>query len=206
MDTGVVSATVWQCLVLVLMNSFQEDRPSCPFLPAAESPIGAAAMREVGEDRGERFYLQALTCAQSLWRRGLPAQSVLLLNRAYSADLDGSETILVKWPLPYAAMHWVLSSKREGDFVGNPRRHFQHLATRMVEPRRELRSWRAWACWAFACELFPDCPADLLQIESEGVSEPGLDQIREKLASLGIPGEAELWMSILQQSTPQVEE
>lgn len=180
-----------------MMTDFQIDRPPCPWLPDVEHPIGASAMKCLGKERGEPFYLQALKCAQSLWRRGLPAQSVLLLNRAFSADLDGSESVLSEWPLPYAAMHWVLSSKREGDFVGNPRRHFQHLATRMVEPRRELRTWRAWACWTYACQLFPDCPADILQIEREGVVEPTQEQIGDRLSLLGIPGERELWMAVL---------
>ena len=118
------------------------------------------------------------------------------MNRAFAADLKGNEEVLSQWRLPYEAMFWVLSSKREGDFVGNPRRHFQHLATRMVEPRRELRSWRAWACWVFACSLFPDCPADIQQIEEEGIVEPTREQIREALSRLGIPGEAELWSSV----------
>lgn len=182
------------------MTNFEKDRPSCPLLPEVEQPIGASAMREVGNDRGERFYLQALECAQSLWRRGLPAQSVLLLNRAFSSDLDGSEQVLLEWPLPYSAMHWVLSSKREGDFVGNPRRHFQHLATRMVEPRRELRTWRAWACWVYACELFPDCPPDSLQIEEEGIVEPTREQIESQLDRLGVEGEKELWLAPLKLS------
>lgn len=175
------------------MSVFDPERPICPFLPDVDRPLGAAAMREVGADRGEAFYLRALECAQSLWRQGLPAQSVLLLNRAFSADLDGSESTLRSWPLPYEAMHWVLRSAKEQDFIGNPRRHFQHLATRMVEPRRELRSWRAWACWVFACDLFPDCPADEEQIEREGVVEPTPEEIRSGLRQWGLPGELDCW-------------
>ena len=34
----------------------------------------------------------------------------------------------------------------EGD-SRNPRVHFQHLADRMNELRREQRRWRMWACW-----------------------------------------------------------
>ncbi len=179
------------------MNGFQAGRSLCPFLPVVDDPIGAAAMREVGDERGESFYLRALECAQSLWLRGLPAQSVLLLNRAFSADLDGSESVLENWPLPYEAMHWVLRSVEEEDFIGNPRRHFQHLATRMVEPRRELRSWRAWGCWAFACDLFPDSPADLDQIESEGIVEPGIEEIGAGLERCGLVGEKDLLESAL---------
>jgi hypothetical protein len=153
-------------------------------------------MRRVGDDRGGAFFDLALRCAQSLWQRGLPAQAVLLLNRAFSADLTGRETVLEEWPLPYAAMRWIMEQRREGQFIGNPRRHFQHLATRMVEPRRELRSWRAWACRAIACEVFPDAPEDKVQIEKEGVVEPSLSDILTELERFGLPGEAELWRSV----------
>lgn len=167
--------------------------PACPHLPAVAEPLRAAAMRELGPDRGPAFYLRALECAQSLWLQGLPAQAVLLVNRAFAADLDGSEGVLADWPLPYAAMRWILENRSGDQFIGNPRRHFQHLATRMVEPRKVLRSWRAWACWWYACQVFPGEPADEKQIREEGVVEPTEDEIREHLERLGLPGEAELW-------------
>lgn len=170
--------------------------PPCPHLPPGDDGLSAVSMRRVGDDRGGAFFDLALRCAQSLWQRGLPAQAVLLLNRAFSADLTGRETVLEEWPLPYAAMRWIMEQRGEGQFIGNPRRHFQHLATRMVEPRRELRSWRAWACWAIACEVFPDAPGDAVQIEKEGVVEPSLSDILTELERLGLPGEAELWRSV----------
>ena len=178
------------------MKRFDAERAPCPFLPLIDEVIGAAAMREMGRERGTLFYLRALECAQSLWRQALPAQSVLLLNRAFGADLEGDEPVLEEWPLPYAAMRWVLSSAREGDFIGNPRRHFQHLATRMVEPRREIRSWRAWACWRYAREIFPELPPDQKQLDEEGVREPTVEEIREGLVECGICGEAALWEKV----------
>ncbi len=44
-----------------------------------------------------------------------------------------------------------------------------HLPTRMVEPRKVLRTWRAWDCRALACRVFPEMPADEEQIAGEGV-------------------------------------
>lgn len=165
----------------------------CPFLPIVDEPLRAASMKECGPERGEPFFELALRCAQSLWCQGLPAQSILLLNRAFSADLNGTEEVLTRWQLPYKAMVWVMRYHREEDFIGNPRRHFQHLATRMVEPRKDLRSWRAWGCWWYSCQVFPDFPADEKQLNEEGVVEPTLEEIANHLQELGIPGEEVVW-------------
>jgi len=168
----------------------------CPFLPASGKLLSARDLREVGDDRGPRFYLLALTCAQSLWLRGLPAQAILLMNRAFSADLSGSEPELLRWPLPYQAMRWVMENRTNDQFIGNPRRHFQHLATRMVEPRRELRSWRAWACWYIACGCFPDYPADEKQLTEESINEPTRAEVFAKLEDAGSPDEAAVWEEV----------
>jgi len=174
---------------------------SCPFLPEIEAPLKAAEMRVFGKtERGPDFYRRALECAQSLWLQGLPAQSLLQINRAMGADLAGDEPVLAEWPLPYAAADWVMRHRRAEDFIGNPRRHYQHLATRMVGPRKTQRSWRAWACWALACEIFPvdDYPADEKQIREEGVVEPSHEAIGLGLKEFGAPGEAEVWMACWQ--------
>lgn len=173
--------------------SHLEGIEACPFLPETSEPLRAASMKQCGSDRGEDFFLLALQCAQSLWRQGLPAQSILLLNRAFSADLRGGEAVLSDFPLPYAAMVWIMSHHRKEDFIGNPRRHFQHLATRMVEPRKELRSWRAWACWWYSCLVFPDFPADEEQIREEGIVLPTQKEIERALEDIGIPGEEICW-------------
>lgn len=175
----------------------------CPFLPEAGQPMRAAEMKSLGKNRGADFYLLALTCAQSLWLQGLPAQSILLMNRAFSADLSGGESVLQEFPLPYGAMHWVMSHRLEDQFVGNPRRHFQHLATRMVEPRKTIRSWRAWGCWAYACAVFPDYPADEIQLEKEGIAEPGRETIYRALEKFGHEGEARLWAGFLTPPFPE---
>ena len=163
----------------------------CPFLPEPGAPLQAAEMKAFGKDRGVDFYRRALECAQSLWLQGLPAQSMLLMNRAFAAELSEEDTLGTGFALPYEAMHWVMSHRKEEQFIGNPRRHFQHLATRMVEPRKDLRSWRAWACWKYACQIFPDYPADLDQLEKEGIPEATEEEIREQLDRLGLAGETE---------------
>lgn len=171
-------------------------RLACPFLPPGDPSFSAVTMRTVGPDRGEAFYYLALRCAQSLWQRGLPAQAILLLNRAFSSDLSGREAVLREWPPPYRAMRWIMEQRNEAHFIGNPRRHFQHLATRMVEPRRELRAWRAWACWVIAGEVFPDYPGDHAQWEKEGIVEPTTSEILTELERCGLPGEGALWQKV----------
>lgn len=166
----------------------------CPYLPEVPEPVPAAAMKAHRDgDRGADFYEQALKCAQSLWLQGFPAQSLLQINRALGADLKSGERILETWPLPYRAAVWVMREREAGQFIGNPRRHYQHLATRMVEPRKDQRSWRAWACWHLACRLFPDYPADEKQIAEEGIVEPSREAIVEGLGTYGLPGEVSLW-------------
>jgi hypothetical protein len=170
--------------------------PECPHLPPAETVVTAAATRDLGSDRGSRFYEAALGYAQSLWKQGLPARSLLLLNRAMGCDLREGEPVLETWPLPYAAVAWILVERRPDQFIGNPRRHWQHLATRMVAPRKELRVWRAWACWHLSRLTLPEMPADDRQIAEEGIVEPSIGTIREGLLQHGLRGEADLWDSV----------
>lgn len=170
----------------------------CPFLPCQEEPLTAASLAVLGEDRGPEFYLAALHYAQSLWRQGFPARSILLCNRALGAELDGSEPVLRQWPLPYMAIGWLLRHHRPEHFIGNPRRHWQHLATRMSGPRAELRMWRAWACWRMGCVALPHFPADEKQLAEEPVREPGEEEIASHLERLGHPGEVGLWREVLE--------
>lgn len=60
-------------------------------------------------------------------------------------------------------------------FLGNPVRHFQHLATRMSGPRKEIRIKRAWKCFYIARQVLQgkgDFPLDGRQIAREGIFIP----------------------------------
>ena len=176
----------------------------CPFLPDTDRVIKAAEIVALGKERGPVFYEASLRYGQSQWRTGFPAQALLQCNRALSTLLSGDEPVLQQWPLPYSTMSWLMVNRKEGQFLGNPRRHFQHLATRMVEPHKELRVWRAWACWYLAKAVLweDEFPADWKQIRAEGVVEPVFAQIRERLRTLSPANDEEMWLKALDWSRP----
>lgn len=147
------------------------------------------AISEHGTARGETFYLTALEYGHYLWLRGFAARAILCLDRAFGANLCGNEEVLNAWPLPYAAMTWILRHTPSDQFVGNPRVHFQHYAGRMNEPRREQRRWRAWACWALSRKVLPDLAGDPKHV----VVEPSPDEIMVKLDQYGHIGESACW-------------
>ena len=141
-----------------------------------------------GGDRGPAFYQTALEYGHHLWRSGRAARAILCLDRAFGADPGGAD----HWPPPYAALAWILGHTPAGVFLGNPRVHFQHLAVRMNEPRREQRRWRAWACGAIAQRVLPHLPAD----PRDGMAEPDPARIGAQLLRHGRPGEAALWQAV----------
>lgn len=167
--------------------------PPCPHLPPPPARMDAGALSAHGTLRGAGFYLTALTYGHYLWQNGLAARAILKLDRALLADLRGDEPELQRWPLPYAAMAWLLRHAPADVFIGNPRVHFQHLADRMNEPRREQRRWRTWACWGLARVVRPEFPAD----PKHAVVEPTVELIAQKLHQHGISGETALWQSAL---------
>ncbi len=174
--------------------------PPHPFLPQIDRVWRASEVNRFARDnRGPEFYLACLSYAQSLWQEGLPGQSLLQCNRALSCVLAEEEPVLRPWPPPYQAIAWTLRQRPEGQFIGNPRRHWQHLATRMVEPHKELRVWRAWACWYLAKTLLPEVefPADLKQIREERVVEPVFEQIFERLGHLAPEYDVLAWQNAL---------
>jgi hypothetical protein len=145
--------------------------------------------------------LAALEYGQSLWLEGKPAQAVLQLNKAWSAKLDGSERVLCDWPVPYRALVWILKSSPKECFLGNPVRHFQHLATRVNGDAAELRSWRAWACFHLSRLVLPESenPPDLQQIESEQLELPSELEVRVALLRFGLPGEGDLFEELVKE-------
>ena len=108
------------------------------------------------------------------------------------ASLAGDESVLAEWPLPYAAVAWILKRCPRGVFIGNPRVHFQRYALRMNEPRRDQRRWRAWACWALARRAMPGLPGDA----GSRARPPTSREIEAGLRRHGIAGEARLWSSV----------
>ncbi len=98
-------------------------------------------VRAHGADRGPAFYRTMLEYSHYLWQRGRAARAVLCLDRAFGADLEPTDRgpDAGAWPLPFAALAWILARTPPEVFLGNPRVHYQHLAVRMNEPRREHR-------------------------------------------------------------------
>lgn len=183
------------------MTKYQHitGRRPCPYLPLVTEVIRPSAprqIREAGSD--EDYYLAALSCAQSLWLEGKPAQSLLQLNHALSIHLPPEASVLTDWPLPYQAKIWLFDNRSDAGFLGNPVRHYQHLATRVSGARRELRSWRAWACFHLATRSLPDqdFPRDFHQIESEELRLPTWDEVIEQLSLQGSHAEAQLLLKI----------
>ncbi|MBL9116198.1 MAG: GNAT family N-acetyltransferase [Verrucomicrobiaceae bacterium] len=164
----------------------------CPLLPEVQRVWRASDVTRFGDERSPTFYEASLCYAQSQWRCGFPAQAILQINRSFACTLSKQQ---MTWPLAYDAIAWLITHRREGQFVGNPTRHFQHLATRMVEPNKELRSWRAWACWHLSRALLPQdvFPGDAVQIRKEGVVEPTREQIRDALTRLSPADDVERW-------------
>lgn len=177
-----------------------------PLLPVIDRPYKAEEINAFGKDRGPAFYETCHRYAQSLWQTGFPAKCILLLNRALSSPMPDSEPILQALPLPYQAMAWLLINRPADQFIGNPRRHWQHLATRMVEPDKELRTWRAWACWYLSKEILPESefPGDLEQIREEGVVEPTHGDIVAHLTRLSPADDVQRWQGALEWTHTQL--
>lgn len=146
------------------------------------------------ERRDEEFYFSALCYAQSLLLEDKPAQALLQINKSFLADLQG-EAVLNEWPPAYQGVRWIIEKYRnctEGraeGFLGNPVRHYQHLATRMSGPRREVRTLRAWACFYVAEVFAPEFSRDKEQIEKEGLIIPSFQVILEAIDRFGWKGE-----------------
>jgi hypothetical protein len=165
----------------------------CPWLPAVEEIHDFTLTRKHGSGRGPEFYLDALRYAQSQWMARKPAQALLQLNKAWMADLQRQERILLEHPAPYRALAWILRRAAAGKhgYLGNPVRHFQHLASRMSGPRAEIRAWRAWLCMHLAGRVLP-CgmhPRDGRQIAREGLWIPTAGRALDAVRDLGWQGE-----------------
>ncbi len=166
---------------------------NCPWLPEISGIHDFSLTRRHGLVKGADFYLDALSYAQSQWLSGKPAQAILQINKAWMADLIGDEAVLKIHPSPYRALVWIMENAASGDrgFMGNPVRHFQHLASRMSGPRAKVRSWRAWLCFHLAEKTLIGFPRDGEQIAREGLWIPGMQRALHEVAKRGWPGECE---------------
>jgi hypothetical protein len=164
-------------------------RDVCPHLPRGCASLTADYLSSFGLSRGSDFYVGALTYAQVIWlsrQKGSGGRTLLLLDRAFGADINTGDEVLKQWPLPYRALGWILERVEANDLSGNPRRHYQHLALRVRGSRAAIRTWRAWACLKMVQKIMPN-------LEGESVSEPNEREIFQQLKKVGIEGEAEWW-------------
>lgn len=169
-------------------------RVACPYLPDVDEVewLDHSLLRRHGAARDAKFYYDALRYGQFLWRRGHAGRALLAVTRALYAKVAADDPILRDWPLPYAALAWMLRENDSDDFPGNPRLSYQHQACRLRGERIELRAARAWAVWALACAARPHLPGD------HSCPELSLEEIAECLEKVGHSDEAALWRRALQ--------
>jgi hypothetical protein len=179
--------------------------PPCPFLPAVTGAVDHTITRRHRENRGADFYFDALRYAQWQWMTGKPAQAVLQLDKAWMADLVSDDPLLAAHPSPYAALAWIIRAAAHGGcgFLGDPVRHFQHLASRMSGPRSTVRSWRAWCCMHLAGRVSPPglFRHDGRQLAREGLWIPSHGAALAALSRHGWAGEADIAEQALRGST-----
>lgn len=164
----------------------------CPFLPSCGRTLSWRDLAEHREERGAELYILCLEYGQQLWLDGLPARALLAVDRALYCDVKESDEALRTYPLPYAAIRWLVSQPSDA-FTGNARVHYQHLADRVRGDRAAIKKWRAWAAWALVRQARPDLPND----PKHAVTEPTHAEIAEGLTAFGIYGEAHLWRECL---------
>ena len=147
-----------------------------PHLPEASPDLGPYHTRQHRAKQGPTFHRACLEISQSLWLQEKPAQAILQLNKA---------SMVPDQAAPYHALVWFLAHRRDHLFIGNPVRHFQHLASRISGDHAKLRSWRAWACFHLAEISLPwsDFPRDQQQIDQEQLQIPVFSDIEKKLPS-----------------------
>lgn len=179
-----------------LISALLKVNPSCPFLPTVSEVHDYTLTRRHAGDKGAEFYCDALRYAQSQWICGKPAQAILQLDKAWMADLPADDPVLVAFPPPYEALVWILAKAASGGcgYVGNPVRHFQHLASRMSGPRASIRSARAWVCLHLAEKTVPAThrSRDGWQLAREGLWIPGFGYVLNQVSRGGWRGEASI--------------
>lgn len=162
-------------------------RLPCPYLPDVKGPPDFGLLRPA-PDPHLRYCL-----AQQLWVAGKPAQAILQLNKIWAGPrlMTDAAATLVR---PYLALLWICARAGAGDsgFLGNPIRHFQHLASRVRGSHWELRSTRAWICMHLTAQVLPisAAPRDGRQLVRSGLWIPPLGRCLARLDVLGHSTEA----------------
>jgi len=139
------------------------------------------------------FYLKALQYGHYLWQNKHAGRAILAITRALYTNIDEEAPVLREWPLPYAALKWIITHHCSDDFPGNPRISFQHQATRLRGQREQVRRARAWAVWALIRKARPSLPGDI----NDPVEEPEEHQILAQLSEFGHRNEARIWKKVM---------
>lgn len=176
-----------------LSSGLMNTPSTCPHLPEPDAQMTHRCLTELRDANRELFYHTALKYGHSLWSRGHAGRSILAITRALYADVSEDADILKQWPLPYAALRWIIANHNSEHFPGNPRISFQHQATRLRGDRQALRRARAWAVWALIREAKPNLPGDATQ----GIEEPTLGSIEAGLRAIGHSSEVATWQAAL---------
>lgn len=145
-----------------------------PHLPEAPANLAPDHTRRHRKECGPLFHQACLELSQSFWLQGKPAQAILQLNRA---------AFVPDRPAPFPALVWFLLNRRPALFLGNPVRHFQHLASRMAGDHAALRTARAWACFHLARSILPplEFPPDEEQLARESLEIPTFEAVSKNL-------------------------
>lgn len=165
----------------------------CPYLPAPDRQMNHRCLTDSRKTSEIDFYFEALKYGHYLWLNSHAGRSILALTRALYANVPENASVLGKWPLPYAALKWIVASHPSDSFPGNPRISFQHQATRLRGERQTLRRARAWAVWALIRKAKPTLQKDYLQ----AIEEPTIDWIETQLQKEGHTNEVIIWKAAL---------
>ncbi len=154
----------------------------CPHLPTISELLPITHTRKHREACGPDYFQSCRELAQSLWLSGSPAQAILQLDKSFMASTPKNLPLAVQDT--YQAILWIIQNAPDDQFLGNPVRHFQHLASRMNmnQPNAKLRIWRAWACLHLTEKFSPEkYPRDTAQTKNEALTIPNIKEVLENI-------------------------
>ena len=179
-------------------NSSKFINPPCPSLTELATHLPITHTRPHRNSCSTDYHTACLELAQSLWRCGSPAQAILQLDKSFMANDTVSN---IPHHSTYSSILWIILHSPEDQFLGNPVRHFQHLASRMnmSQPNAELRIWRAWTCLHIteSHTSSEQYPRDTHQLEKENLIIPSIEETISKIQNLASQHEAEAIKALL---------